>query len=168
MVKKVDDIRNVAIVGHGSSGKTTLVDQLLVRTGAVKANPSVDDGTSICDFDDEEKHHKHSIEAAVAHLHHAGKHVNLIDCPGYPDLIGQTIGALRAVESVLIAIYAHAGIKVNTRRGFKEATQQGLGKAIVVTKLDTDNLDFAQLVDEIKEGFGNGCVPINVPLGTGE
>lgn len=168
MVKKVDDIRNVAIVGHGSSGKTTLVDQLLVRTGAVKANPSVDDGTSICDFDEEEKHHKHSIEAAVTHLNHAGKHVNLIDCPGYPDLIGQTIGALRAVESVLIAIDAHAGIKVNTRRGFKEATQQGLGKAIVVTKLDSDNIDFAQLVDEIKEVFGNGCVPVNVPLGVGE
>ena len=99
MAKKVEDIRNVAFVGHGSSGKTTLVDHLLVKTGTVKANPSVDEGTSICDFDEEEKHHKYSIEAAITHFQHAGKHFNVIDCPGYPDLIGQTIASLRGVDN---------------------------------------------------------------------
>jgi elongation factor G len=110
MARSVADIRNIAICGHGSAGKTTLVDQLLIHSGAVKGNPSVDAGTSICDFDEEEKHHKHSIEASVVHLDHDGKRINLIDTPGYPDLVGQMIGSLRAVETALIAIDAHAGI----------------------------------------------------------
>ena len=89
---KVADIRNIAFCGHGSAGKTTLVDKILVKTGAVSSNPSVDDGTSICDFDQEEKDHKYSIEASVVHCNHAGKRFNLIDTPGYPDFVGQAIG----------------------------------------------------------------------------
>jgi elongation factor G len=168
MARNVADIRNIAVCGHGSAGKTTLVDQLLIQSGAVKGNPSVDAGTSICDFDEEEKHHKHSIEATVVHLDHAGKHVNLIDTPGYPDLIGQVIGSLRAVETALIVIDAHAGIKVNTRRAWNEAGKAGCGRIIVVTKLDGDNIDFPGLVASIKETFGNGCVPLNVPIGIGD
>ena len=167
MTARPEDIRNIAIVGHGSAGKTTLADQFLVQTGTVSSHPSVDAGTSICDFDEEEKHHKYSIEAAVTHFTHAGKTFHVIDCPGYPELIGQTIGALRAVELALVAIDAHSGIKVNTRRVFKEATDAGIGKAIVITKMDTDNIDVPGLLANIKEVFGNGCVPINVPLGQG-
>jgi len=168
MVKNVADIRNLAICGHGSAGKTTLIDQLLVETGAVKGNPSVDAGTSICDFDDEEKHHKHSIEAALVHLDHAGRHFNFLDTPGYPDLVGQMIGALRAVETALIAVDAHAGVKVNTRRAWAEAGRAGCGRIIVLTKLDAENVDFAGLVASLKETFGNGCIPLNVPIGIGD
>jgi elongation factor G len=167
MAGKVEDIRNIVVCGHGSSGKTTLVDHLLVKTGAVSAHPSVDDGSSICDFDEEEKHHKHSIEAAIIHFDHAGKRFQVIDAPGYPDLIGQTIGALRAAETALIAIDAHSGIKVNTRRVWQEAGQAGLGRILCITKLDTDNVDFPALVDSIKEVFGNGCALFNVPIGLG-
>src|SRR5437870_13583412 len=81
MARNVDDIRNIAICGHGSAGKTTLVDQLLVKTGAATGQPSVDNGTSICDFDEEEKHHKHSIEASIVHFDHSGKRFNVIDTP---------------------------------------------------------------------------------------
>jgi elongation factor G len=167
MAKKIEDIRNIAIVGHGSAGKTSLVDQILVKTGAVNANPSVDDGTSICDFDEEEKHHKYSIESALTHFEHGGKHFNMIDCPGYPDLIGQTIGGLRGVDTALIAIDAHAGIKVNTRRVWQEAENAGVGRIIVVTKMDGENIDFPALVNSIQEVFGNGCVLANVPIGQG-
>lgn len=167
MTVSPQNIRNVAIVGHGSSGKTTLVDQILVKTGAVNANPSVDAGTSICDIDEEEKHHKYSIEAAVTHFPHDGKVVNLIDCPGYPELVGQTIGALRAVELAVIAIDAHSGIKVNTRKVWHEAKAAGLGRAIVITKMDTENIDVPKVLGMIKEVFGTNCVPINVPLGHG-
>jgi elongation factor G len=167
MAKKTEDIRNIVVCGHGSSGKTTLVDLLLVKTGAASGQPSVDAGTSICDFDEEEKHHKHSVEASVVHFDHAGKRFNVIDTPGYPDLIGQTIGALRAAETALIAIDAHAGIKVNTRRVWQEAGDAGLGRILVITKLDTDNINFSALVDAIKEVFGPQCVLFNVPIGQG-
>src|SRR5688572_5486153 len=167
MAKNAEDIRNIAVCGHGSSGKTTLVDHLLVKTGAVSGQPSVDTGTSICDFDEEEKHHKHSVEASIVHFDHAGKRFNVIDTPGYPDLIGQTVGALRAVETALITIDAHSGIKVNTRRVWKEAGDAGLGRILCITKLDTDNINFASLVDSIKEVFGTQCALFNVPLGHG-
>jgi elongation factor G len=164
---KVADIRNIAFCGHGSAGKTTLVDKILVKTGAVSSNPSVDDGTSICDFDQEEKDHKYSIEASVVHCNHAGKRFNLIDTPGYPDFVGQAIGALRAVETAAIVIDAHSGIAVNTRRMFKEAEKAGIGRMIVINRMDTDNIDFEGLVNDIRELWGGACVLLNVPLGSG-
>jgi elongation factor G len=167
MARNVEEIRNLAVCGHGSAGKTTLVDQLLVKTGAVTGQPSVDNGTSICDFDEEEKHHKHSIEASIVHFDHAGLRFNLIDTPGYPDLIGQTVGALRAVETALIAIDAHAGIKVNTRRAWQEAGEAGIGRILCITKLDADNIHFSGLIDSIKEVFGTQCALFNVPIGHG-
>jgi elongation factor G len=167
MARNVQDIRNIAVCGHGSSGKTTLVDQLLVKTGAVSGQPSVDAGTSICDFDEEEKHHKHSVESSVVHFDHGGKLFNVIDTPGYPDLIGQTIGALRAADTALITIDAHAGIKVNTRRAWHEAGDAGLGRILCITKLDADQINFPQLIDSIREVFGNSCSLFSVPLGQG-
>jgi elongation factor G len=163
----VPDIRNVALCGHGSSGKTTIVDRVLNLTGAVTRPASVDDGTSVCDFDEEEKHHKYSIEAAVVHFDHAGKHFNLIDTPGYPDFIGQAIGALRAVETAAIVVNAHSGIEVNTRRVFQEAGKAGVARIIVVSKMDTENIDFPKVVGSIQEMWGKACVPLNVPIGSG-
>ncbi len=167
MTRNIQDIRNIAVCGHGSAGKTSLVDQLLVKTGAVNGQPSVDSGTSICDFDEEEKHHKHSIEATVVHFDYGDKRFNLIDTPGYPDLIGQTIGALRAADTALIAIDAHAGIKVNTRRAWQEAGDAGLGRILCITRLDNEQIDFPQLIDSIRDVFGKTCVLFNLPLGQG-
>lgn len=166
-LRNVADIRNIAFCGHGSAGKTTLVDRILTKTGAIKHPASVDDGTSVCDFDEEEKHHKYSIEASVVHFDHAGKFFQVIDTPGYPDFIGQTIGALRAVETAVIAINAHAGIEVNTRRVFQEAGKAGLGRMIVITKLDDENAEFPKLLAAVQELFGHCCLPLNVPLGAG-
>ncbi len=163
----VADIRNVAFCGHGSAGKTTLVDKILVKSGAVHSHPSVNDGSSICDFDQEEKDHKYSIEASVVHCSHAGKHFNLIDTPGYPDFIGQAIGALRGADTAAIVIDAHSGIAVNTRRMFKEAGIAGLGRMIVINRMDGDNIDFEGLINEIRELWGGACVLLNVPLGCG-
>jgi len=164
---KVEDIRNIAFCGHGTAGKTTLVDKFLNKTGTVKRPASVDDRTSICDFDEEEKQHKYTIEASVVHFEHAGKHFNGIDTPGYPDFIGQTISALHAVDVAAIVINAHSGIGVNTRRVFKESGAAGLGRIIVINKMDTENIDFPKLLSNIRELFGTACVPYNVPIGSG-
>lgn len=163
----VDKIRNIALCGHGSSGKTTLIDHLLHKAGAVNRTGSVDDNTSICDFDEVEKAHKYTIEAKVAHFERDGLHFNVLDTPGYPDFIGQTIGALHAVDTAVIVINAHSGIEVNTRRVFQEAGKLGLGRMILINKMDTDNIDFPRLVSNIRETFGKACVLLNVPLGSG-
>lgn len=163
----IEHIRNIAFCGHGSAGKTTLVDKILTTTGTLSRNASVDDGTSICDFDEEEKQHKYSIESSVVHCEHGGKYYNLIDTPGYPDFIGQAIGAMRGVDTVAIVINAQSGIEVNTRRVFAEARKAGLGRIIVLNRMDADNIDFTSLVDSIQELFGKACVLLNVPLGHG-
>ncbi|MDZ7616875.1 MAG: elongation factor G [Patescibacteria group bacterium] len=164
---QVDQIRNIVLCGHGSAGKTTLLDTLLHKTGAVKRPASVDDGTSICDFDEEEKHHKYTIEATVTHFDHAGKHFHAIDTPGYPDFIGQAIGAMRGADTAVVVINAQAGIEVNTRRVFAEAEKAGLGRIIVLNKMDSDNIDFPALVELIGEVFGGTCQLLNIPVGHG-
>lgn len=159
------DLRNIALVGHGASGKTTLADLLLHKTGVAARAGSVDDGSSLLDFDDDEKHHKYTIHSSLVHVEHAGKRVNILDTPGYPDFIGQAVGALRAVETALVVVNAASGLEVNTRRLFQRATTARLGRMIVINKFDHDNVDAAQLVSQIQETFGANCVPLNVPVG---
>ncbi|MBN1908714.1 MAG: elongation factor G [Pirellulales bacterium] len=164
---KVDDIRSLVFCGHGSTGKTTLLETLLSKTGTIKHTGNVDDGTSTLDFDDEEKTHKYTIESTLIHFDHGGKFFQVFDTPGYPDFIGQTIGAMRGVDTAAIVINAQSGIEVNTRRVFAEAGKAGLGRIIVVNKMDMDNVDFPALIENIKETFGGTCVPLNVPVGHG-
>lgn len=163
----VDDVRNVALVGHGAGGKTTLADLMLFRAGVGTRAGSVDDGTSVLDFDEEEKQHKYTISSSLIHFTFAGKAFTVIDTPGYPDFIGQVIGSLRAVETAVVVINATAGIEVNTRKVFALAGDEGLGRVIVINKLDHDNVRFPELVDAIQETFGKKCVLMNVPNGLG-
>ena len=152
----VENIRNIALCGHKSMGKTTLVDRMLTSTGTVNRPASVDEGTSICDFDDEEKAHRYTIESSVVHFDYAGKHFHVIDTPGYPDFVGQAIGAMRGVDTAAIVINAQAGIEVNTRRVFAEAAKAGLGRMIILSRLDGENIEFPVVVERIKEMFGGG------------
>jgi elongation factor G len=163
----VEDIRNVAFVGHGASGKTTLADLLLFKTGAVGRAGSVADGTSHLDVDDEEKESKHSVSSSLIHVSHGGKHVNVVDTPGYPDFIGQVPGALRAVETAAVVVSAAAGIEANARRTMALAKEAGLARMVVVNKCDGDNIDLPGLLESLREHFGGGCLPLNVPNGTG-
>jgi len=165
---QVADIRNIVFCGHGSTGKTTLVDKFLTATKTINRPAGVDEGTSICDFDEEEKQHKYSIEATLVHFDHAGKHFQVIDTPGYPDFIGQTIGAMRGADTAAIVINAQAGIEVNTRRVFAEAKKAGLGRMIVINKMDSENINFATLLEHIRELFGKACTLLSVPLGQGQ
>jgi len=162
-----ESIRNVALVGHGATGKTTLADLLLFKSGVASRAGSVDDGSSLLDTDDEEKARNSSTTSSIIHFDHAGKLVQLIDTPGFPDFSGQMFGALAAVETAVIVISAGAGIEVNTRRAFAAAGAAGLGRMILINKCDMDNVEFADLVGEIQEVFGHGCVPLNVPVGIG-
>jgi elongation factor G len=163
----VGDIHNLALVGHGAAGKTSLADALLFKAGAVTRRGSVDDGTSVSDYDDEEHKRHFSIDTSVLHADYQGKYLELLDAPGYPDFVGAALEALNAVENAVIVINAGHGIEVNTRRMFREAGSRGLGRMIVLNKLDADNIDFAQLLATIQQTFGKGCVLLNAPLGLG-
>src|ERR1700722_18159134 len=109
----VADIRNLALAGHGASGKTSIAPPLLYKAKAVERRGSPDDGSSVSDFDEEEHKRKTSIDTSVLHLEHKGKHVHLLDTPGYPDFVGAALGALSAVETVVIVVSAVNGVEVN-------------------------------------------------------
>ncbi len=113
---KVEDVRNIALAGHGASGKTSLADALLYQAKAVDRHGSVDDGTSISDYDEEEHKRRFSIDTSLLHFEYKGKHVHLLDTPGYPDFVGAAIGALSAVENVVVVVSATNGVQV-TRGG---------------------------------------------------
>src|SRR5205823_3838238 len=149
------------------AGKTTLADAILFKAGAVDRRGSVDEGTSIADFDEEEHIKKFSIDSHVLNAAYKGKLLHILDTPGYPDFVGAALGALTAVETAVIVISAPAGIEVNSRRMFNEAGKRGLARMIVINKLDLDNIQFDQLLNNIRETFGKGCVLFNAPNGTG-
>src|SRR5437588_8659607 len=153
---RVEDIRNIALVGHGAAGKTSLADALLFKGGAVDRRGSVDDGSSVSDYEEEEHKRHFSIDTSLLHLEHQGKQVHLLDAPGYPDFVGAALEALTAVETALIVLSAPNGIEVNTRRMFGEAGRRGLARMLVINKMDADNIRFGDLIRTIQETFGKG------------
>jgi elongation factor G len=163
----IADIRNIALAGHGASGKTTLADALLYAAGATDRRGSVDEGTSVSDVDDEEKRRHITIDCHLLHLEWANRQIHLIDSPGYPDFIGNALSALAAVENVIVTVSGNAGVEVNTRRIFQEASRLGLGRIIAITKMDADNVDFNRVLEQVRATFGPQCVPFYVPVGQG-
>jgi elongation factor G len=164
---RTEDIRNIALAGHRASGKTSLADALLFHAKAVERKGSVDEGTSISDADEEEKAHRFSIDTSVLHLDYKGRHVNLLDTPGAPDFVGNALGALSAVETVVVVVSAVNKVEVNTRRMFAEAGKRGLARMILINKLDAENIDFEEVYAAVRDSFGKACVLFNAPVNPG-
>ena len=162
-----DDIRNVALVGQGGAGKTTLAEALLAYAGVIGATGSVIKGTSVCDFDAQEKEHQHSLYTAVANFDHDSRHVNLVDTPGYPDFLGRAMPVLAAVETAAVVVDARQGVQMVTRRMMEAAAARGLARMVVVNKIDAEELDLEASLESIVEAFGTECMPINLPAGGG-
>jgi elongation factor G len=161
-------IRTIALVGHGAAGKTTLVEALLHSSGAIPAPGSVDKGTSVCDFDPLEKEFKHSLASAIVNFSHADTHIHLVDTPGYPDFLGQSLNALAAVETAAVVINAQNGIEMIAQRMMQWARERGLCRLIIVNKIDADNVDLPALLAAIQGAFGKECLPINLPAAGGK
>ena len=158
-----NNIRNIVLLGHAGSGKTSLAESILHKTGASNRLGSVDEKTSVCDYYDEEKEHQHSIGSAVVHADHNGKLLNIIDTPGSPDFIGPAIQAIPPAETAVIVISASAGIETNTRKLFNLAAEADKPRLIVINKIDSDNIDLPALLKNIQESFGSQCRCANLP-----
>lgn len=163
-----EDIRNIALVGHSGAGKTTLLEKLLETAGVIGSAGSVERGDTVSDFEPLEHERKHSLNTVLTHLEHQGTHVNLIDCPGFPDFRGQTLAALTAVETAAIVINAQNGIEMTTHRMMARAASRRLCRMIVINRMDAEDVDLEALVRRIRQTFGNECLPLNLPAGGGD
>jgi elongation factor G len=162
------NIRTVALVGQGGSGKTTLGEALLLASGAIKEAGTVERGTTVSDFDPLEKAWQHSLRASVLHLDTKDTRVHLIDTPGFPDFIGQAIGALDAVETAAVVVSAQSGIEMIASRMMDWAAQRRLCRLVIINKIDAENVDLPNLLALIQTTFGKECLPINLPAGGGK
>ncbi|MEA2551856.1 MAG: elongation factor [Fimbriimonadaceae bacterium] len=160
-----DKIRNVAIVGHGGSGKTMLVEHLLYTAGAVERVGSVDGGNTQSDFDPLEIRRKISLNASVMPLEWHGNKINLIDTPGFPDFIGDLHAVARVVEAMVIVTEAKADLDVGFELAWEVAEEHGLAKCIFVNKLERDNSDFTGLMNTLHERYGRRIVGVQIPIG---
>lgn len=162
-VRSVHDIRNIALVGQAGAGKTTLAERLLFATGTIPRMGTVEDGNTVSDWSEEEKHHKHSLRPSMLHFEHEGHHVTVVDTPGLPDFIGHAISAFPAVETIGVVVDAHKGIDTVTRRMMAVAKDRALPRLIIINKIDEAAADIEALTEQIRSEFGSACLPINLP-----
>ncbi len=157
------DIRNLALAGHAGAGKTTLFEALLHAGGAIQAPGTIERGSTVSDFEDQEKERRHSIQSAIASLDAHGCHINLIDTAGYADFRGETLSALAAVETCVVVVNAANGVEHGTRRLMYYAKQRGLARMLVVNRIDMEDIDAAMAVQALRDEFGSECLPVNLP-----
>jgi elongation factor G len=161
------EIRNVAVVGHGASGKTTLVDALAFVSGASKRHGSVKDGTALTDFAPEEIERKYSINLGCAYAEWMDTKINLIDTPGYLDFQGDAIAGLAAADGALVVVSATAGVEVGTERMFREAVERKDPVLFVISMLDKENASFDRVYESIRSRLTSRVIPVEVPIGEG-
>ncbi len=158
-------IRNVALVGHHGAGKTTLAEALLAATGAIARRGSVEKGTTVMDFEPEEMSRQLSISTSLAPFTVNGVKVNLLDTPGYADFAGEMLTALANVDLAVVVVSATDGVQAQTEDAWRAAARIGLPRVIVVNKLDRERADFDRTLAEIREAFGAGVAPVELPIG---
>src|SRR5215472_5803621 len=161
------EIRNFAIVGHASSGKTMLSEAMLATAGVINRMGSIAAGSTVSDYHDSEQQRQISVSATLMHLEWLGKKFNIIDCPGYADFISEGLGALRVGDFALIVVHANHGVGVGTDAAWKYATEDEIPKMIVVNAFDKDETDFEKILASIREHFGERVFPLTIPLNPG-
>lgn len=162
-----NEIRNVALVGHASSGKTMLSEALLASAGVINRMGSVANGTTVSDYHENERERKISIQLTLMHFDWGGKKFNVMDCPGYLDFVGETLSGLRAADCAVIVVDAKDGVGVGTHQVWEYANQFGLTKIFVINGLDKDGVDFDRTLAQIRQCFGERAFPLTLPVNPG-
>ena len=166
--RRTQSIRNIALAGPASAGKTLLLEALLLQAGAIRSKGSLQRGTTVSDFDPQEKRLQHSLDAAICSFDYRSTHLNLIDAPGYPDFLGRALTALEAVEAVAVVVSASSGIDTVTQKLMEFARERGLARLIIVNKIDCKDARPEASLAELREVFGPECLPLNLPANAGE
>jgi elongation factor G len=170
MAKKIEfqsaDIRNIALVGHGFSGKTSLGEAMLFNSGATTRLGSTTAGTGTLDFEPEEEKRGGSIATSLAWIEHDGKKINILDTPGDGNFIFDAFTAMRGADAAVVVVSCPDGVEVQTERVYNEAEALGLPRVFVINKMDRDRADFRAALEDIKESFGITPVPLQVPIGS--
>ncbi len=161
------DIRNMALMGHGSEGKTTLTEAMLFAAGIIDRQGRVEDGTTTTDFEPEEVKRGISISAAVAPIDWNGKILNVIDVPGYFDFIGEMMGPLRVVDTAVIVVGAVGGVAVGTEKAWAYADKNHVGRMFVINQMDREHANFNKVTEQLRTAFGTSVVPVLLPMGEG-
>src|SRR5689334_6226140 len=158
-------IRNVAVVGHRSTGKTSLVEAMLYQSGVINRLGTTEAGSTTGDWDDDEQSRQMSLAAALCHVDWQGRKINLIDTPGDPGFQGDMVAALRVVEGALVVVSAVMGIEVQTSRAWQRAEEYDLSRVVVVNMLDRERADFFRTLDSLRDQFSPRCVAVHLPIG---
>ena len=161
-----DRIRNVALIGHRGSGKTSLAEAILFEAGKINRLGSVTEGTTVCDHEPDEQERQMSIDAAVASIDFHDRKINLIDTPGDPSFVADALAALRVVDSAVVVVNAVSGVEVHTERLWKRAADEGLSRLIFVNMLDRERADFFKTLESLKAAFGVHVVATEIPIGS--
>ncbi len=164
---RIDAIRNLVLIGPAGSGKTSLAEAMLHAAGEIKQRGRIDRGDTVCDFDAREIAMAHSLDTALCHLSWKNADINIIDTPGFTDFLPRAIAVLPAVECAALVLSAAGGLETGVRRMMKAAGDAGLGRLIIVNKIDSEPDQLGQLLEDIQQAFGNRCLPVNLPSDRG-
>src|SRR5712691_8301461 len=159
-------IRNVAVVGHRGTGKTSLVEAMLFQAEAINRLGTVEAGTTVCDWDEDEQRRQMSLAASLAHLNWQDRKINLIDTPGDSGFQADTITSLRVVEGALVVVSAVMGVEVNTARVWNRAEELELSRVVFVNMLDRERADFFRVLEGLRTQLSDRCIAIQLPIGS--
>ena len=160
-------IRNIALVGHGSEGKTTLAEAMLYAAGHIDRQGRVEDGNTVSDYDPEEIKRRISIGTAMAPVEWKKTKINIVDVPGYFDFVGEMAGAMRVVKAAAIVVGAVSGLTVGAEKAWAMAEKNGVCRMFIVSRMDTENANYNKVVDQLRDKFGTSVVPLLIPMGEG-
>lgn len=158
-------VRNVGILGHGGTGKTSLIEHILHDAGKTNRLGKVQDGNTVCDYLEEEIQRKQTISMKLAHVDWDGIRIHMVDHPGYADFLGEVAASVPVLDNIIVMVDATTGVQVGTDNAMAYADKYGTPRVIFVNKLDRENVDFDEIVEQLRKTYGNQCVPLVIPIG---